>query len=364
MAKRLKIFVLLLVLLIQMDYFYRVNDTIMVQVQKFGTLIQLMQYFKTEQICRDYLELSRWNGGEAVCPYKDCEGGKVCKYSDGKRFKCGKCNRQFSVRVGTIFEDSKISLQKWYAAIYLITSHKKGISSCQLARDLGVTQKTAWYMNHRVRTSLGLSTGNEKLSGVVEADETFIGGLEANKHKSKRVEGAQGRSVQTKSAVAGVVERGGNVKAKLVPNTNAANLQRFIYENVATHSTLHTDEWYGYNGLHKLYEHTVVKHNDKQYVDGDCHTNTLEGYWSLVKRGCIGIYHSWSAKHLQKYLDEFSFRYNTRKLNENERFNVMLNNISTTLSYKQLISNGEERKPFYPAPIVQSVEVKQGTFGF
>jgi len=162
----------------------------MIQLQKFKTLIDLLSYFNDEQICRDYLELLRWANGP-TCPYKDCQHNKVFKFSNGKTFKCDKCKRQFSIKVGTIFEDSKIPLKKWYAAIYLITSHKKGISSIQLSKDIGVTQKTAWYMNHRVRHSLGLDN-DEKLTGVIEADETFIGGKEINKHESKKTKGTQG----------------------------------------------------------------------------------------------------------------------------------------------------------------------------
>lgn len=194
-------------------------------LQKFKTLLDLLVYFKDEQVCRGYLELVRWNGN-LECPYQDCGHNKIFKYSNGKVYKCDKCKRQYSVRVGTIFEDSKIPLQKWFAGIYLITSHKKGISSLQLHRDLGITQKSAWYLLHRIRHTLGMDKG--KLTGVVEADETFIGGEEKNKHASKRTEGNQGRSLKTKTAVAGLVERGGEIRAKKIINTSQTNLHKFV----------------------------------------------------------------------------------------------------------------------------------------
>lgn len=335
----------------------------MIQLQKFKTLVDLFSYFENEQTCRDYLEFIRWPEG-LKCAYKDCGHDKIFRFSNGKTYKCDKCKKQFSVRVGTIFEDSKISLKKWFAAIYLITSHKKGISSLQLHRDIGVTQKTAWYMNHRVRHSLSWQP-EEKLSGVVEADETFIGGKEINKHKSKKTEGTQGRSTETKTPVAGLVERGGNVRAKKVKDTTGNSLRKFVYENVERGSQLHTDEWWGYRGLEKLFSHSIIKHNEKEYVKGDCYTNTLEGFWSLLKRGVVGIYHSMSNKHLQKYVDEFVFRYNTRTLNESDRFNVMLANLATHLPYKKLIEN--DRKPiewFNPKPIDRTASYQQGTLGF
>lgn len=338
----------------------------MITLQKFSNLLELITYFKDDNTCRIYLEKIRWND-KLVCPYADCKHDHIYRYSDGKRYKCEKCQRQYSVKVGSIFEDSKISLQKWFAAIYLITSHKKGISSLQLHRDIGVTQKTAWYMLHRVRHSLGIHGADVKLSGVVEADETFIGGKEANKHEDKKTANTQGRSVKTKTPVAGAVERGGNVKATVVKNTQLSTLHKFVKQNVQKGATLNTDEWYGYNGLNKLYEHYVINHNVKEYVNGSIHTNTIEGFWSLLKRGCLGIYHSMSAKHLQKYLDEFAFRYNTIDLSESNRFDKMLNNISTTLPYSKLTK--DERKPkFNPttdfATAYKWLEAKQGTIEF
>lgn len=337
----------------------------MVSLQKFSNLIELITYFKDDNTCRKYLEYIRWQD-KLVCPYADCKHDHINRYADGKRYKCSKCQRQYSVRVGSIFEDSKIPLQKWFAAIYLITSHKKGISSLQLHRDIGVTQKTAWYMLHRVRHSLGIHT-DAKLSGIVEADETFIGGKEANKHEDKKTPRSQGRSVKTKIPVAGAVQRGGEVRATVVKNTKGKSLKKFLKENIEKGSTLHTDEWYGYNGLKRVYDHFVINHNQKEYVNGHIHTNTIEGFWSLLKRGNLGIYHSMSAKHLQKYLDEFVFRYNTIDLSETTRFDKMLNNISTTLPYSKLIKN-DSKPEFNPttdfANAYKWLEAKQGTIEF
>jgi len=323
----------------------------MVTLQKFTNLMSLMAYFKDEQICKDYLETIRWNGS-IKCAYKDCGCTKV--YKCAGCYKCSECERIFSVRVGTIFEDSKIPLQKWFAAIYLITSHKKGISSLQLHRDLGITQKTAWFLLHRVRTTLGLNIGTEKFTGTCEADETFIGGKNKNRHAHKKVENSQGRSFKDKSPVAGVIERGGELRAKQVPDTKGFNLKSFIVKNIVFGSEINTDEWWGYNGLAAAFKHNVVKHNEGQYVSGDTHTNTLEGFWSLLKRGVVGIYHSMSNKHLQKYIDEFVFRYNTRNHSEANRFDLMLNNIATHITYEQLINSTGNRK----------LENKQGAFGF
>lgn len=307
----------------------------MITLQKFKTLIELMDYFKSEEICVKYLAKIRWDSN-VICPYSDCQHTKVFHFSDCKTFKCAKCRKKFSVRVGTIFQDSKIPLRKWFAAIYLITSHKKGISSIQLAKDIGVQQKSAWFMMHRIRHTFGIGVKTDKLTGDVEADETYMGGAEKNKHKSKKMKGTQGRSVKTKTPVAGVIQRGGELRVEIVEDTKGKNLRPFVIKNIAVGSKLHTDEWWGYRGLTELYQHQIVKHNEKEYVKGDVHTNTLEGFWSLLKRGVDGIYHSISDKHLQKYLNEFAFRYNTRSMNENYRFNVMLSNINSHITYKQL----------------------------
>lgn len=301
---------------------------------EFNNLYELTQYLKDEQTTIDYFVAKRWEDA-ICCPHCDCK--KVYHFSDKRRYKCSKCRKQFTARTGTIFEDSKLSLRKWFIAIYLITSHKKGISSHQLARDLGVTQKTAWFILHRIRYALGQCDLDIQLDNDVELDETYVGGKNKNRHWDKKVKNSQGRSIVDKAPVFGMVERGGKLIAKVVPDVTGKTLKSIIYETIKTTATLMTDEYLGYTGLNKLYKHCIVNHGAKQYVNGNAYTNTMEGFWSLLKRGIMGIYHQLSRKHLQKYVDEFVFRYNYRKLKEGERVNKMLSLCCTRMTYKNLI---------------------------
>jgi transposase-like protein len=304
------------------------------EISGFRSILELITYFDTEEKCADYLAYQRW-GDNPVCPH--CGHEKVYTLKGkNKRYKCASCRKQFSVRVGTIFEDSKIELKKWFTAIWLVTSHKKGISSLQLHRDINVTQKSAWFMLQRIRYALSYDF-TDSLDGEVEADETYVGGKNKNRHANKKVPNSQGRSAKDKTAVVGMVERGGLLTASTVENVKSETLTREVVKNVKDSATLYTDEWLGYNGLKRIYDHSIVKHNQGQYVNGRVHTNTIEGFWSLLKRGIFGIYHFTSKKHLQKYVDEFVFRYNTRQISDSFRFQFYLSNCQGRLSYQDLI---------------------------
>jgi transposase-like protein len=224
----------------------------------------------------------------------------------------------------------------WFAAIYVATAHKKGISSLQLSRDLGITQKTAWFMLHRIREMLKQNK-SELLTGEVQADETFVGGKNKNRHADKKIENSQGRSVKDKTPVFGLVNKG-QVSTEVVPNTQAKTLKPIIEAMVEKGAIIVTDEWLGYSGLSNDYQHEVLKHNSGEYVNKNSfHTNSIEGFWGLLKRGIFGIYHSVSPKHLNKYCDEFSYRYNTRNIADANRFTLSLGKAEGRLTYKRLI---------------------------
>ena len=306
----------------------------------FKNLRELITSMPDETTCRNYLIKERWNG-VISCPYCSCE--RVTVIEGGKRFKCNHkdCRKNFSVTVGTIMEASKIPLCKWLTAIYLITAHKKGISSYQLGRDLGVSQKSSWFMLHRIREMLRLKV-DTKLENIVEVDEVYIGGKVGNMSKTKRAKlRAEGNTHNTKTMVMGLLERGGNLKLVTIGgNNNTTAIQPTIRGNVKNEAVVITDSLASYVGLNETFAaHEIVNHTSMEYVrEGNIHTNSIEGAFSLLKRSIIGIYHQVTPKHLSRYCDETMFRYNLRKMKDADRFTLSLNNLTGRLTYKELIN--------------------------
>ena len=307
-------------------------------LQQFDTLSELTAAFSDEQTCIEHFRSIRWAHG-AFCPY--CGSTKIYNFSDKRTHKCGDCRQRFSIKVGTIFADTKLPLRQWFIAIWLITSHKKGIASAQLARDLGVTQKTAWFMLHRLRYAAKTKSFNMPLEGIVEVDETFVGGLAKNKHIGKRGKGrGTGGIGSGKTPVVGAVERGGEVVARSTSSVDSATLKNFVREHVSHQAQLLvTDQWVGYRGLDAEYVHAIINHSKGEYVRDDAHTNTIEGFWSLLKRQIYGIHHWVSPKHLDQYVGEATWRYNRREASEGGRVNSLLAaSDGKRLTYKELIA--------------------------
>jgi len=299
----------------------------------FNSILDLINTFPDEEACIKHLEESRWNG-HVVSPFDRTSTVYKCS---NNRYRCKNTSKYFNVKTATLFDNTKVKLQKWFIAIWLVTSHKKGISSIQLSKDINVTQKTAWFMLQRIRACFGMENDND-LDNTVEADETYVGGKNKNRHADKKVPNSQGRSAKDKTPIVGIVERKGNLNANVVENVKSETLSTEIIRSIKHTASLYTDEWLGYKGVSRIYNHAIVKHNQGEYVNGRVHTNTIEGFWSLLKRGIVGIYHFTSKKHLQRYVDEFVFRYNTRKRSESERFNLLLANTETRTTYKGLIN--------------------------
>ena len=300
------------------------------------TLQEAIKYFSDEMLCIDFIAQMRWENGIATCP--KCESQETSFLKTRNVWKCKACKKQFSVKVGTIFEGSNVGLDKWICAVWLIVNAKNGISSYEIHRAIGVTQKTGWFMLHRIRYALENGTF-EKIKGEVEVDETFIGGKAKNMHKDKRAKLIQGRGSVGKIAVMGLLERKGNVRAKVIEKTDKKTLHGEVIANVETGANLFTDEWRGYSGLDSDYVHEVINHS-VEYVRGNVHTNGIENFWSLLKRTIRGTYVSVEPYHLQKYLNEQIFRFDERKENDKGRFLKAISGINgKRLKYNQLIGN-------------------------
>jgi transposase-like protein len=293
------------------------------------TLQEAIQFFGDFENCRQFMIAVRWADGKVRCP--QCDSDKVSYLAKARVYRCygDHPKQKFSLKVGTVFEDSPISLEKWLPAVWLLVSCKNGISSYEVAEAIGVTQKSAWFMMHRIRKAMQ-SGSFQKLGGgggEVEADETFIGGKARNMHVSKRQRRITGTGGKDKTAVMGILERGGEVRTVVVGSRRKAVLQTEVKKHVEAGAALYTDALLSYDGLASEYAHQVIDHAS-QYVDGRVHTNGLENFWSLLKRGISGTYVSVEPFHLFRYLDEQTFRYNNRKDMDNaDRFKLALSQI-------------------------------------
>jgi transposase-like protein len=295
------------------------------------SLQEAVVYFSNPDNCIDYLAIRRWPDGRVICP--TCGSDKVKFNSDRRIWQCSShhSKRQFSIKVGTIMEDSAISLDKWLMAMWMVTNCKNGISSYEIAKDVKVTQKSAWFMLHRIRLAMQDEISENKLSGHVEVDETFIGGKARNMHLDKRERRITGTGGKDKTIVFGALERGGKIRTAVISDRKRAALQVEVKKHVEAGSALYSDALKSYDGLAQEYAHKVIDHAEK-YVDGQVHTNGLENFWSLLKRGISGTYVSVEPFHLFRYLDEQVFRYNNRgnrenKVTDSDRFDMIVRKI-------------------------------------
>lgn len=311
------------------------------------SLQEAIVYFADPDNCREYVVARRWPNG-VECPACGCKD--VIFLANQNRWQCRNkhSKRQFSLKTGTIYEDSPLGVGKWLVATWLVINCKNGASSCEVARALNITQKTAWFMDHRIRFSLGMTPGN-KLSGQVEADETFIGGKARSMHKDVRARKIQGTAGKDKTAVVGILERGpkpgGKVRVTVVDNTKKKTIQKELRDHVLAGSAIFTDALKSYEGLDE-FQHEVVDHA-VEYVRGEVHANGIENFWSLVKRGLKGTYVSVEPFHLFRYLDEQVFRYNNRKgFDDKDRFDLAVRQIvGKRLTWEVLTGKTQELPP-------------------
>jgi len=299
------------------------------------SLQEAVIHFSNLDVCHDYMVRIKWPNGVVTCP--KCGGTNVGEIKSRRMFQCKDkdCRKQFSTKVNTVFEDSPLGLDKWFVAVWCITNAKNGISSCELARALKITQKSSWHLLHRVRLAMQTKSFH-KAQGEIESDETMIGGKARNMHKAARKAKIKGTGASGKVIVQGLFERGGRVRAMIVKDQKRGTLQAQVYKHVEPGSAVYTDALASYLGLDVNYIHAMIDHA-KGYVEGRVHTNGIENFWSLLKRCLNGTYVAVAPFHLDRYLDEQTFRYNKRKGIDRTRFmEAMLSVVGRRLTYKQL----------------------------
>lgn len=300
------------------------------------SLFSFLMSNPSEKDCIDYFEKVIWNG-KPVSPFDPAS--KVYKCKDG-RYKCKNTNRYFTIKSTTIFRKSRISLKKWFLTLFFFISRKKSISTYQLARDVEITQKSAWFVLQRLRYTFKSSIFKTMLDGVIEIDEVFVGGKNKNRHWNKKMPNSQGRSCKDKTPVWGAIKRGGILIAEAITDNKQSTLIPLIRDNIKAGSNIYSDELPAYKVLGKWFNHEIVNHKAKQYVNGKASTNSIESAWAPFKRMIYGVYHQVSKEHLPKYVDEFTFRFNTRKHTERERFDLALSlTVGKKLTYRELTSS-------------------------